>query len=76
LIIYVKSTHLIFQKEKFSSKFHRILKIPDDPSNTDDISRHAPTLIGNTELDMDRPEKKEIYSAWLQRSRNDNEKLI
>jgi len=53
------------------------MKIPNDPINTDNILRHAPTLIGNAEYNMDRAEKREIYSAWLQRFRNDNnEKLI
>ncbi|EZA60764.1 hypothetical protein X777_14005 [Ooceraea biroi] len=67
------------QSIAFCPKHHQISKISQNPNKADGISEHVPNLIENAKPDMDRPEKRELYSAWLQQSKNhndNNEKLF
>ncbi|CAL1684119.1 unnamed protein product [Lasius platythorax] len=57
-----------------------MFKVPRNLHN-DMLEHRAPRVIGNAgpRINMDRPEKSMLYSAWLQRSRNNinkNEKLF
>lgn len=54
----------------------QILNISQNPTNVDSMSQ--PDLIEGTESDIGRPEKRELYSAWLHQPKidNDNNKKI
>ncbi|XP_067212150.1 putative leucine-rich repeat-containing protein DDB_G0290503 [Linepithema humile] len=60
--------------DALSNSQRAVFKIPRNLNNVDDmLEHHAPSVIGNATpwTNMDRPEKSMLYSAWLQRSRND-----